>query len=76
MWPLSDTGDAHWSPTDPVPRSAACQSPSSALGLAASIRKGGDTLGRLPGTPLVTWEAPSSIEGGHGCYTHLLHVDL
>ena len=23
-WLLSDPGNAHWSPTDPVPRSAAC----------------------------------------------------
>ena len=76
MWLLSSTGDAHWSPTDPVPRSAACRSPPSALGLAASIRKGGDALGRLAGTPLATWGAPGSVEGGPGCYTHLRHVDL
>ena len=53
-WLLPDPGDAHWSPTDPVPRVAACRLPASAPGLASSVREGADALGRLAGTPLVT----------------------
>ena len=30
----------------------------------------------LVGTPLVAQGSPSSVEGGPGCYTHLLHVNL
>ena len=64
------------SPTDPIPRSAACRSPPSAPRLAASIQKGGDALGRLASTHSVKWGASGSVEGCPSCYTHLLHVDI
>ena len=51
---LSDLGDAYWSPADPVPWVAACRSPPSDPRLVASIREGGDALGRLAGTPPLT----------------------
>ena len=72
---LADLGHAHWSPTDPVPWGAACRSLTSALGLAASIRQGGDAPGRLAGTPPVTWRLPGSAKGSPSRYTHLLRVN-
>ena len=72
---LTDPGDAHWSP-DPVLRDAVGRSPASDLGLASSIREGGDTPRRLAGTPPVAWGMPGSFEGSPGRYTHLLLVDF
>ena len=49
---------------------------SSDLRLTASIREGGDALGRLAGTPPLTRGPTGSTEVGSGRYTHLLYVDL
>ena len=73
---LPDRGDAHWSPTDPVLRSATCRLLASAPGLVSSVRESGDTPGRMAGMPPVAWGSPGSVKGSPGCYTHLLHVDL
>ena len=67
---LLDPVDANWNPTDPVPWGAACRSPSSDPRLAASIREGGDMLGRLAGTPPLTRGSTGSTEVGPGRYTH------
>ena len=64
------------SPADPVPWGAACRSPPSPPRLAASTREGGDTLGRLAGTPPLTRGSTGSAEGGPGRYTHFLYVDF
>ena len=73
---LSNPGDAYWNPADPVPWGAACRSPPSDPRLAASIREGGDALGRLAGMPPLMRGSTGSTEVGPGRYTHLLYVDL
>ena len=73
---LIDPGDAHGSPTDPVPRNVAGRPPAPDPGLASSIREGGDALGGLAGTPPIAWGTPGPFEGSPGCYTHLLHVNF
>ena len=73
---LSNPGDAYWNPADLVPWGAACRSLPSDPRLASNIREGGDTLGRLAGTPPLTRGSTSSTEVGPGRYIHLLYVDL
>ena len=75
-WLLPYLGDAHWSPTDPVLRSATCQLPASALGLASSVREGGNMSGRMAGMPPIARGSSGSVKGGPGRYTYILHVDL
>ena len=45
-------------------------------GLAASIREGGNEIGRLAGTPSVTRGPTGCAEGSPGCHTRLLNFDL
>ena len=73
---LSDPRDTYWSPADQIPSGAACRSPPLDPRLAASIREGGDALGRLAGTPPLTRGSTGSTKVGPGRYTHLLYVDL
>ena len=73
---LSDLGDAYWNPADPVPWGAACRSPPLDPRLAASVREGGDALGRLASTPPLMRGPFGSTDVGPGYYTHLLYVDL
>ena len=73
---LSDPGNAYWYPPDPIPWGAAYRSPPSYSRLAASVREGGGALGRLAGTPPLTWGPFGSTEISPGRYPHLLYVDL
>ena len=73
---LSDLGDAYWYLADPKPWGAACRSPLADPRLTASVREGGDVLGRLAGSSPHTRGPFSSTEVSPGRYTLLLYVYL
>ena len=71
---LLNFDDSNRRVSDLIPGIASGGSSNTNSGLAASVGKGGDAIGRMASTPLIAGRLPRLAQGGAVSHPHLFHV--